>query len=222
MPSTRAVIFDMDGLMVDTEPISRAAWEAALRPFGRILTDEVYDQMVGYRIDESVQILLAALPLPISAPELVARKQALMARLLAGDIPVMPGLYTLQAALARRRLPWGVATSSPRAQAEQILARLGLAAACRALAGGDEAARGKPAPDIYYLAARRLGVAPGACLALEDSLAGCQAAVAAGMRTVAVPNPGAATAAADFGIAQHVYPTLDAVAADLDRLLGPG
>ncbi len=211
------VIFDMDGLMVDTEPLSRQAWGEVLREYGHRLDDGVYARMIGHRSSDSGQMVLDAYPLPLTLNELILAKNGRYQTILAQGIPEMPGLRALLAELARRHIPWGVATSSPRAHAQAILSRLGLAGACSALATGDEVAHGKPAPDIYRLAAERLGVLPQQCMALEDSAPGCQAAVAAGMRGVAVPN--GHTTQADFSFAYAVLPSLQAVATRLDDLL---
>lgn len=212
-----AIIFDMDGLMVDTEPLSRRAWETVIAQFGAVLTDEVYGRMIGRRTAEAGQILLAAAPIPLSAAELVRQKTAVFDKILAQGVPIMPGLMELQAKIAGRGLPWAVATSSPRHHALKILTQLGLLESCGAVAGGDEVAQGKPAPDIYLLAAERLGVMPEKCLALEDSAPGCQSAAAAGMTVVAVTNGGTETVA--FPCADHIYPDLNLVAQSLDVLL---
>jgi HAD superfamily hydrolase (TIGR01509 family) len=199
------IIFDMDGLMVDTEPLSRQAWEMAIRPFGHSLDDATYQRMVGLRSDQSLQIMLQTFDLPLTADQLYEQKNAHYRQLRANGVPVMPGLWALLEVIEARHLPWGVATSSSRAQAEEVLSQLGLQERCHALAAGNEVPRGKPAPDIYLLAARRLNVAPDRCLALEDSLPGSQAAVAAGMLTVVVPNgrsPG------DFPHVHHVLASL--------------
>lgn len=219
MPLT-AIIFDMDGLMVDTEPLSRRAWAQVIGPFGATLTDEVYGRMIGRRTTEAAQILLEAAAVPLTPEELVGRRTAVFDQILAQGVPVMPGLPELHAAIARRGLPWAVATSSPHRHAQQILAQLGLLASCGAIAGGDEVAHGKPAPDIYLLAAERLGVPPAHCLALEDSAPGCQAAAAAGMRVVAVPN--GATETAVFPCAHQVVSSLHQVITMLDDQLGSG
>lgn len=215
--AVRGVIFDMDGLMVDTEPLAARAWHEVLAAYGRTLDDALYHRMVGHRTLESARMVLAAVDLPLTADELAARKTARFAEIRARGVPPMPGLFDVVAALARRGLPWGVATSSPRQHAVEILAQLNLTAACRAIAAGDEVRHGKPAPDVYALAAARLGVPPAACLALEDSAPGCRAAQAAGMRVVAVPN--GATETADFSFVPAVYPSLHDVAAQLDLLL---
>lgn len=211
------IIFDMDGLMVDTEPLARRAWEQVLAEHGRTVSDDLYLRMIGHRTLDSARMVLAEHPIPDTPEALAARKTAQFAAIRAQGVPVMPGLRELQAEIALRGLPWGVATSSPRAQAEEILARIGLLADCSAIAGGDEVAQGKPAPDIYLLAARRLGASPGACLALEDSAPGCRSAVAAGMAVVAVPN--IYTRHADFHFVAAVFPSLREVARQLDALL---
>ncbi len=213
-----AILFDMDGLMVDTEPLARAAWERVLAPYGHTMTDALYGQMLGRRTHESAQLVLDALPLPLAREELVTLKTALFLESLADGVPVMPGLFTLLEAVERRGLPWAVATSTPRDVAEIILGKLGVAGRYGALAAGDEVAHGKPAPDIFLLAAARLGAAPPACLALEDSAAGCAAAVAAGMRVVAV-GAAAIAGGAPLALAYRRYPTLAEVAADLEALL---
>lgn len=213
----RCVVFDMDGLMVDSEPLSRQAWQEVLAQHGQVLDAALYARMIGHRTDESARMVLASVDLPLTPAQLVAQKNARLADIRGAGVPPMPGLFTLVEALARRGVPWGVATSSPRAHAGAILAQLGLAAACRAVAAGDEVPLGKPAPDIYLLAAARLGVPAATCLALEDSAPGCRAAQAAGMRVVAVPN--GQTHAADFGFVPDVMASLAEVAARLDELL---
>lgn len=213
----KAIIFDMDGLMVDTEPLARQAWDTVLSTFGHRLTDEIYLQMIGRRSRESVQIAWNAYQPPISAEELLARKTAVFETHLAQGIPIMPGLLELHTEIARRHLPWAVATSSPRHHAQTILTQLGLIHTCRAIAAGDEVQHGKPAPDIYLLAAQRLGIAPQDCLALEDSVPGSQAAVAAGMTTIAIPNGD--TQASRFPHVHHILPSLHDVLAQLDQLL---
>ncbi len=214
-----AIIFDMDGLMVNTEPLSRRAWQQVLQPYGHQLSDAVYQQIIGRRIDASAQILLEAYPLPFGAEEFVKRKQTLFAAQRAQGVPVMPGLFELHAEIEARGIVWGVATSSSRAHANEILAQLGLADKCHAVAAGDEARLGKPAPDIYLLAAQRLEIVPERCLALEDSVPGCEAAHAAGMLTIAVAGHKAGSKSDGYHMADYRYSSLHEVTANLDWLL---
>lgn len=217
MPQRQAIIFDMDGLMVDSEPLARRAWDQVLQAHGFRMTDDVYRQMIGRRTDQAGQILLENYPLPLSLDELVNQKSAIFNGIRAQGIPAMPGLMALQAVIKEHGIPWAVATSSPREHAKIILAQLGLTEECRAIAAGSEVAHGKPAPDIYLLAAERLGIDPTVCLALEDSEPGCQAASAAGMTVIAIPNGETKTAV--FSCATIRYSSLNQVVAHLNTLL---
>lgn len=217
MPQRQAIIFDMDGLMVDSEPLARQAWDQVLQTYGCEMTDDVYRQMIGRRTDQAAQIVTDNYQLPMTGDELMAKKTVIFHEIRAQGIPAMPGLMALQTAIKERGIPWAVATSSPRDHAEIILTQLGLTADCHAIAAGNEVAHGKPAPDIYLLAAKRLGIDPSVCLALEDSEPGCTAANAAGMTVIAIPNGETKTAV--FSCAHFRYSSLNQVAKDLDKLL---
>lgn len=212
----QAIIFDMDGLMVDTEPLSRQAWDRALVPYGVKLDDATYGRMIGLRIDVSVNLVITTYNLPVEPGVLARSRDAFLAEIRALGIPVMPGLFRLVRAVDERQIPWAVATSNWRVMAEENLTQLGLLARCRAIAAGDEVSQGKPAPDIYLLAARRLAVDPGRCLALEDSVPGARAARAAGMITLAVPN--GQSKPVDFPFVDYIFSSLNDVADNLDRL----
>lgn len=217
MQIIQAVIFDLDGLMVDTEPMARRSWEMVIADFGLHLDEPTFQQMIGLRRMDSAILVLEKLDLDLAPDELLERKEIHLADLLDNGIPIMPGLKRLVEELKQRELPWAVATSSPISYAEPILRNLGLEADCQAIASGDEVKHGKPAPDVYLLASERLAVSPESCLALEDSIPGVKAAVAAGMLTVAVPNRHTNEDA--FNLADYVLPSLNEVAAGLDRLL---
>lgn len=211
-----AVVFDMDGVLVDSEPLSRRAWAQLAAEYHYTLDDETYRQMVGWRTDQSVQMFLATCPIPLRPEDVIARKTAYLDAIRAeAGVPVMPGVDEVLTAVHRLGLPWAVATSSRRHHAEENMAQLGLAPA--AVATGDEVAHGKPAPDIYLLAAERLGVPPERCLAVEDSLPGCQAAVAAGMLVTAVPN--GITKANNFSDIPFVFDSLHTLAQKLPSIV---
>lgn len=160
MAGIGAFIFDLDGVMVDTEPISRRAWHIVLNNFDLDLDEETYRAIIGRGSDESAQMIKLSLGLSVDASELLRRKKKVFNRLLSHDIPVMPGLERPVEKLSLAGMAWAVATSSPRRYARDILTRIGLLEKCDVLAGGDEVLRGKPEPDIYLLAAKRLGVLP--------------------------------------------------------------
>lgn len=205
--------------MVDSEPLARQAWDEVLATYGYRLDDETQAAIVGRRTRESAAIVRERFALTVEAEALAAAKVARWEFIWRRGLPAMPGLQTLHEALAARDVPWAVATSSPRHYATGVLEQLGLLGMCRAIAAGDEVVHGKPAPDIYLLAAERLGIAPQACLALEDSEPGARAAQAAGMTVVAIPN-GVPQEAFDF--ADYVMDSLAGVADQLDRLLNGG
>jgi len=212
-----AIVLDMDGLMVDTEPLARRAWDQVLSVYGYTLDDAVYNRMIGHRLDESVQILVESYNLPLDVDDLARQKNNMFSKVRDLGVPIMPGLYELHAAIIQRDLLWGVATSSPRSYAEEILLQLELKESCQVIAGGDEVPYGKPAPDIYLLAAERLGVLPSRCLALEDSAPGCRSALSAGMLVAAVPNGDTETA--DFPAVEYIFSSLYEVTDKLDTLL---
>jgi HAD superfamily hydrolase (TIGR01509 family) len=218
MRRIEAIIFDLDGLMIDTEPLARRAWDRVLQDHGQELDDETFTNMIGLRLEDSSIIVQEVFGLTTSPSELASQEQIHMAQIMAQGIPSMPGLWRLMGELEGRKLPWAVATSSRHAYAVQVLSQLGLLKRCQAIAAGDEVEQGKPAPDVYLLAAKRLNNDPARCLAFEDSVPGIQACSAAGMLTVAVPNGD--TSQMDFEAADFVYDSLVEVAADLDKLLG--
>lgn len=217
MTQLHAIVFDMDGLMVDSEPLSRQAWDEFLRPYGGQITDAMQSQIIGLRADVSTPLIRDAFEIPLTVPEIIQQRAVIYTRIREQGVPVMPGLVELQNAIAARQIPWAVASSSGRHHVQEILAQLGLADKVYATACGDEVTHGKPAPDLYLLAAERLGIDPARCLALEDSAPGSQAAVAAGMTVIAIPN--GHTSGADFSHAHAVYDSLHEVARNLDKLM---
>jgi len=212
-----AVLFDLDGLMADSEPLARWAWDETLAAYGHRLDDQAYHAILGLRLSDSARVLCERFALPVSPAQAAEERDRLFLEAVPVRLHARPGLYRLLDALAERGLPLGVATSGHRRYVRLALETLGVAGRFQAVVTGDDVQRGKPAPDVYLLAAERLGVAPARCMALEDTPLGLAAARAAGMLCVAVPN--ADTASADFSAADRCFPSLDAVAAALDGLL---
>ncbi|MCP5097905.1 MAG: HAD family phosphatase [Chloroflexi bacterium] len=217
MQKLTAIIFDMDGLMVDSEPLSHQAWNDYLRPFGHHINDQLVQRMIGLRADVSGKLIRDTFQLTASVEEINAQKAAIYAQIRAQGVPAMPGLMPLHTAIAKRNIPWAIATSSPRHHAEEILHQLQLTPTNGTIACGNEVINGKPAPDIYLLAAKRLGIAPTQCLALEDSGPGSEAAVAAGMLTIAIPN--SHTQHANFSHVDYRFNSLHDVLNNLDTLI---
>ena len=184
-----AVIFDMDGLMLDTEGPALRAWESAARAFGREFDLELCRQMIGRNFGDCVALIRARhgsdYPVDQLTSAWVADYDAIVA---AEGISLKPGLDDILDLLDERGIATAVATSTRRERARVKLDRVGLLHRFAALVGGDEVARGKPAPDIFIAAAERLGVAARECIVLEDSEPGIIAAAAAGMTPVMVPD----------------------------------
>lgn len=185
----RAVIFDMDGLLIDSERVALAHFARAAQELGAPWSAEMGLAMVGLNSRDSDLLIRARFGPDYPVEALRARFGELYeAAIVGGEIALKPFARELIDYLGACAIPCAVATSTRRTRAEAKLARAGLLPAFAALACGDEVTRGKPAPDIYELAAARLGVEPRDCLALEDSNAGIRAAVSANMRAVMVPD----------------------------------
>ena len=196
-----ALIFDLDGLLVDSEPLTHLAVNALLRRHGSALalTPELVERLTGRRIPEILAVLaeLGGITVPLAELNEDFEEQRLVT--LRGRLRAFPGAAEVLAFGRAAGLRLGLATSSRRAYADAVLAEAGFAGRFDAEVTGEEVARGKPAPDAYLLAAARLGVAPAACVVFEDAPNGVAAAVAAGMRAVAIPA--ADTRAAAFAVA---------------------
>jgi HAD superfamily hydrolase (TIGR01509 family) len=187
-----AVIFDCDGTLVDSEPLARRAWERTLAPHGYELADAEYPALVGLpfpRVHGFFAERIAGLPPADAFWE--DYSGALFALIDAELAPFADALETV-ASLRASGVAVAVASSSPRARLDRTLRRARLADAFAVSVAGDEVAHGKPAPDMFLRAAAELGVAPARCAAIEDSPPGVAAALAAGMRTVAIARDPAA------------------------------
>ena len=210
------VCFDLDGTLVDSE---RLQWEA----YRRVLADHGVDiGLDEYRrhfiaVAGGAEYACRRYGLPFDAATLRARKAAVYHELMAAGVPPMPGARNC---LERLRGGWrlAVVTNSTRAEATTILDRLGLTALLHAVVAREDYAAAKPAPDAYLGAAAALGLAPGACVAVEDTPRGLVAARAAEMRVVVVP--GELTADQDFTGAWRRLPDLDALTPALLRDAG--
>ncbi len=183
-----AVIFDLDGVIVDSE----IWWDEARRDFAarfdRRWTEEDRVAVMGANSRQWSRTMRARLNLDLPETEIErAIVDAVVARYAAEGAPSIDGAVEAVRKIASR-WPSALASSAHREVIDAALAATGLAGAFRVVVSSDEVARGKPAPDVYLEAARRLDVAPGACLVVEDSLNGVRAARAAGMACVLVPN----------------------------------
>jgi HAD superfamily hydrolase (TIGR01509 family) len=205
-----AVIFDCDGTLVDSEPLAREAWDVTLASHGYTPSDAEMEGLIGLsfpRVHAHFAERVGGLPeadafWPILSGELFA--------LIDARLQVFSDAFETLGALRAQGLALAVASSSARERLEHTLGRAGLLDAFDVSVAGDEVARGKPAPDMFLEAARRLGIEPERCAVVEDSAPGVAAGLAAGMFTVAVARaPGHA---ALLGDAHRVLDRLTAAA----------
>jgi HAD superfamily hydrolase (TIGR01509 family) len=184
-----AAVFDMDGLLLDSERPVRDAWMQVAADAGVALTPAAYLDLIGRNHRDSALRLRAIFGDDTVLADAHRRVERLLAERF-GERPfdVKPGVRRLLQALRDARIPRAVASSTHRAEIERRLARADLLDFFQAVCGGDEVARGKPAPDIYLLAVTRLGAAAPTTLAFEDSGHGALAALAAGLGVVVVPD----------------------------------
>lgn len=189
MRRINAVIFDMDGLLLATEPIYTQVTQKVVAQFGKTFDWQTKSRMMGRSRLESGKILIEALGLPLDPEELYALQKPLMEEAFVWAEP-MPGAKALTTLLQKAGVPMGLATSSGQDLFVIKTSRHQDWFSCFAsVTTGDQVPLCKPAPDIFLEAARKLGVDPTKCLVFEDAPTGVAAAKAAGMAVVAVPDP---------------------------------
>ena len=199
MPACRfdAVIFDLDGVLLDSEPIYLNATNTVLAREGRYLSPEENAAYIGWRYRDVLREIIPRLGL-IHPPEYyVAETRQEVLRTLSGPLEPPPGAVELIDRLEAAGVPIAVGSSSAHAWVEMILTNLGLRERFPIVVGGDDVAHGKPAPDIFLRCAELLGVEPSRCAVIEDSPHGVQAARAAGMTAIGLRTAATATLTLD-------------------------
>jgi HAD superfamily hydrolase (TIGR01509 family) len=184
----KAVIFDMDGLLVDSEPVwdkaRKAMADIAGKPWDRL----DHDAVMGVSTEEWADYMIERLELTMSRQEVIDEVIGRMTEMYRAGVPYFPGATEL-VDLAAADYRTGLASGSHPALIDIVTADEPMAGRFEVIVAADEVGAGKPAPDVYLEAARRLGVDPAECVCLEDSGNGILAGVAAGMKVIAVPDP---------------------------------
>ncbi len=186
----QAVIFDMDGVIIDSEPLWQAAEKSVFATIGITLTTEMCGRTVGLRTDEVIRYWFDRLPwegksLEQVEAELLAEVEVLIldqGNAMAGLLPILDQIRDSDLRLA-------IASSSPKKLIQSVISKLAIGDYFESFYSGFDVPHGKPDPAVYLAAAAGLGLAPENCLAIEDSLAGIRSAKAAGMKVIAVPEP---------------------------------
>ena len=209
MPPPAAVFFDLDGLLVDSEPLWTIAEHRVAESLGGTFTAELKERMIGKRLDLAIGILLEGLGTPQAReadPHTVGQElMAHTASLFAEGVPLQPGAEQLLDALGAARVPLGLVSSSYRQLVDAALIGVGAHRFAVSVAG-DEVEHGKPSPEPYLTAARELGVVPARCVVLEDARAGLESAIAAGCACVFVPTFPTGKPAESTGGAEQLPP----------------
>ena len=181
----QAVIFDMDGLLFDTERLGRECWQQAAREFGFEISNQLYEEAIGRPVSATLELFSSRLGAGFDAQAVRARRLELAKQKIESQgVPIKTGASELLSYLASRTVRCALVTSTDANRALDYLGRAGLRAAFSVVVTGDDAEHHKPAPDLYLVALKRLGLSAEQCLVLEDSDFGIQAAHAAGIRVV--------------------------------------
>jgi HAD superfamily hydrolase (TIGR01509 family) len=183
-----AVIFDMDGVIVDSEPYSVQALVDVLRTYGVIPTTADLHRSYGRRIRDDLADYFSRYGVTGDLDSAIAHKHARYFHLAAGHLKPFAGVMPLLRRLRRQGSRLALASSGDRIKVAFGMQALGLNGIFATVVSGDDVTQSKPHPEIYLLAAQRLGVEPGACVAIEDAPAGVESAKRAGMRCIAVTN----------------------------------
>lgn len=210
--AVRAVIFDMDGLMIDSETVYWEVGRRIARSFGKEVTDKTLGNMMGRKPIESMMVYVADLGLSAPPQELLEMRDSEVFETLKRGVKPMPGLFAaLDAFRGKYRL--AIATSASRRFLDMIIGQLGITSRFEALQTSDDVTEGKPAPEIYLKAMAKLGVAGEACAVLEDSTNGALSGKRAAAYTIAVPTEH--THWQDFSFVDYRAKNLDDASAHL-------
>jgi len=215
-----AVIFDLDGLILDTETIARVAWRRAVLDFGAVLTDDIYRRLIGLATPDIEKVLKEVFGEVFPVDKVIPQAYSYFDRIITEDgISVKPGFMEVIVFLDKIRHPRAVATSSSRGLTLRKLAVSDLTGIFDIVVCGDQVKKGKPAPDIFIEAARQLDIPPEECLVFEDSDNGVRAAHKAGMAVIIIPDINSPSEEAKK-LANNIFPSFYDVLPFLQAVIG--
>jgi len=211
-----AVIFDLDGVLIDTERLAFEAWQKELSALGYFLGEDDYQAMIGLDAEQTVLYTEKKFGLTSGASTLPEHSQVMLS-ILDGELEPVPGATDLIFDLKQKGYDLAVASNSRRDYVLKTLTSLRLVDAFTVCIGREQVQAGKPAPDVYLAAAAELGLPTAQCLAIEDSLVGVKAALAAGMYCIAIPTGNLPRS--EFGIASVIFNSLSSLNIAFDKLV---
>ena len=218
MPEIEAVIWDMDGVLADTAPYHLSAWQEIFGKRGVKITEEDFRYSFGLRNDTIIRNTLGNQTAQDEIEAIAREKEATFRRMIGHNIKPLPGAVELLQSLKQQGVKMAIASSTPIENIRLITGSLGIANCFQTIVTGHDVTEGKPSPQVFLLAAQRLGVKPGNCVVIEDAVAGVTAAKKAGMYCVAITttHPKESLKQADL-----IVDTLEAVTVnDVDKLEG--
>lgn len=216
-----AVIFDMDGVLVDSFDAHFESWNVVAHEEGTEMSPQQFSQTFGRTSREIIALLW-----PEKADDVAAirdfdnRKEEAFREIISQDFPAMPGAVTLLKALAKDGIRLAIGSSGPSANVALVVEKLGAAELLSATITADDVTRGKPDPQVFLLAAERMGIAPKQCVVVEDAQAGVAAAQAAAMRCVGIASTGRTRE--ELQAADLVIDSLSELTPNVFRLLADG
>jgi HAD superfamily hydrolase (TIGR01509 family) len=217
--AVKAVIFDLDGVLLDSEWIGFQVWQEVVAGYGGRLDDSAFTGIVGLSNEHSAEYAMEKAGIRFDIAESCERSWEMTIERMKTEAEALPGAVELVRALAERGCPLAIASNAISRYIDSALVGLGLTDFFPVRVSIDQVARGKPEPDVYLGAAEQLGFDPRACLAVEDSRVGVRAAVAAGMRVIAVPGRHEHDKISGFQEAWKIFPSLTQVNEALPDIL---
>ena len=210
------IVFDMDGVLIDSEPIVKQCGQIAAERYGAELSDRLYNQLIGLPAKQVEQGLQTAFGADFPMQEFRIELERLWHEHVHNHgMPVKPGVESILSHLQDHTVPYAIATSTPHERAQLSLSKAGILEHFDVIVGGDQVANGKPAPEIFLTAAERISTDASACIAIEDSAVGVNAAFNAGMHTIMIPDQ----KQPDEATMQHVKELFDSMHDALPRIL---
>lgn len=215
MKSIQAVIFDMDGLLVDSEPIQFETSKILFRRYGHRFTQKHLREFLGVRLKEELKILKRRWNLTPTVDQMVAERKIIFLQLVRQKLPLSKGARELLQFLQQKDFRIGLGTSAEQWYIDEVMHRFDIRMYFDKIVGADQVQYGKPHPEVYLTVASSLGVAPSLCLVLEDAVHGVAAARAAGMICFAIPSP--FIPKTEFSKANQIFPSLIEVRQYLEK-----